>query len=73
MAAKVKILLAYASPGVTRARFGLTDMVIPYTIDETNRFEVRIPYEDYTSAKGEAAVRQAAQQQLALYNKEFTL
>lgn len=73
MAHKVKIGLPYSMPGVTRERFGMMDMVIPYTIDDTNRFEVRLPLEDWTAQKGEQAVREAATKQLAIYEHEFTL
>jgi hypothetical protein len=71
--AVVKIGLPYPSPGVTVARFGKMDMVVPYTIDGTGTFSVRLPLESYTPIDGEAEVRKQAQAQISLQNKEFSL
>lgn len=71
--AKVKIGLPYRAPSLTVERFGKWDMVIPYTIDGSATFEVRLPEEDYTPAKGEEAVRNFAKGQVALSGKELTI
>lgn len=71
--AKVKIGMPYRSPSITAERFGKMDMVLPYTIDGQGPFEVRLLEEEFTPAKGEAAVKAAAQGQVALFGKELTL
>ncbi len=69
----VKIMTPYPAPGITVERFGKQDMVIPYMIDKAGPFQLRVPMEDYTAAKGEAAVRQQAGQQAALIDKTFSI
>ena len=71
--ASVKIALAHRAPSLTAERFGRFDMVIPYTIDGVGPFEVRVPEENYTAQVGEDAVRQAAQAQVALKDREITI
>lgn len=70
---KVKIGMPFKTPGIAIDRFGKWDIVIPYTIENAGTFEVRLPEEDWTPEKGEAAVREAARRQLVLFNKEIEI
>lgn len=70
---KLKILTPYTAPGVTLERFGKFDWVLPYTLNEQGRYEVRVPMENFTPEAGEAAVRAQAELQTRLMDKEFTL
>lgn len=71
--AKVKIGMPYRAPSLTSERFGRYDMVLSYTIDTEGPFEIRVPEEDFTPARGEEAIREAAKKQVALYGKELSI
>jgi hypothetical protein len=71
--ANIKIGTPYPAPGITADRFGKQDMVIPYSIDDTGPFNVRVPLEGYTPEVGIEAVKKQATSQAALINKTFTI